>query len=68
MALAECDPLVDEGLVFADMLRMAGVSVELELYKGVTHEFVKMGRMLPEALQFHRDAGAALRRAFGLET
>lgn len=68
LALAECDPLVDEGLVFADMLRMAGVSVELELYKGVTHEFVKMGRMLPEALQFHRDAGAALRRGFGLET
>jgi acetyl esterase len=67
LALAECDPLVDEGLVFADMLRMAGVSVDLELYKGVTHEFVKMGRMLPEALQFHRDAAAALRRGFGLE-
>ncbi|MFM2112353.1 MAG: hypothetical protein RLZZ271_1013 [Pseudomonadota bacterium] len=68
LALAECDPLVDEGLVLADMLRMEGVPVELELYKGVTHEFVKMGRMIPEALQFHRDAGAALRRAFGLET
>jgi acetyl esterase len=67
IALAECDPLVDEGLVFADMLRMAGVPVDLDLYKGVTHEFVKMGRMIAEALQFHRDAGAALRRGFGLE-
>ncbi|MCE4555259.1 alpha/beta hydrolase [Roseateles cellulosilyticus] len=50
VVLAECDPLVDEGLAYADMLRAAGVAVELELFRGVTHDFIKMGRHIPEAL------------------
>ncbi|NML48295.1 alpha/beta hydrolase [Ramlibacter sp. G-1-2-2] len=62
--LAECDPLVDDGLAYADKLRAAGVAVELEIYRGVTHEFVKMGRALPEARQAHADASAALHKAF----
>lgn len=61
--LAECDPLVDEGIAYADTLRSAGVPVELEIYRGVTHEFIKMGRALPEARQAHADAAAALRHA-----
>lgn len=60
--LAECDPLVDEGLLYADRLRAAGVPVDLEIYRGVTHEFIKMGRAIPEARQAHRDAALALRR------
>lgn len=47
--LAEADPLVDEGLAYADVLRAAGVPVQLELMRGVTHDFIKMGRSLPEA-------------------
>lgn len=66
IALAECDPLVDEGVLYGDKLRMAGVAVELEIYRGVVHGFVQMGRALPEARRFHHDAAAALRRAFGL--
>jgi acetyl esterase len=62
--LAECDPLVDDGLAYADKLRAAGVPVDLEIYRGVTHEFIKMGRALPEARQAHADAAAALQRAF----
>jgi acetyl esterase len=62
--LAECDPLVDDGIAYADKLRAAGVAVELEIYRGVTHEFVKMGRALPEARQAHADASAALHKAF----
>jgi acetyl esterase len=61
--LAECDPLVDDGLAYADKLRAAGVAVQLEIYRGVTHEFIKMGRALPEARQAHADAAAALRQA-----
>jgi acetyl esterase len=61
--LAECDPLFDDGLAYADKLRAAGVVVDLEIYRGVTHEFIKMGRMLPEARQAHADAAAALRKA-----
>src|SRR5690606_15397280 len=55
LCLAELDPLVDEGVQYADMLRMAGVPVALEIYKGVTHEFIKMGRVIPEARQAHAD-------------
>jgi acetyl esterase len=66
IGLAECDPLVDEGVAYADRLRMAGVPVDLEIYHGVTHEFIKMGRALPEALRAHQDAARALRRAWGL--
>ena len=62
--LAECDPLFDDCLLYTDKLRAAGVPVALEIYRGVTHEFIKMGRILPEARQAHADAAAALREAF----
>lgn len=65
IGLAECDPLVDEGVLYGDKLRMAGVAVELEIYRGVVHGFVQMGRALPEARRFHEDAAAALRLALG---
>ncbi|MFT3815346.1 MAG: alpha/beta hydrolase [Acidovorax sp.] len=65
--LAECDPLVDEGVMYADLLRAAGVAVDLEIYRGVTHEFIKMGRAIPQARQAHADAARALRQAFALE-
>ncbi len=62
--LAECDPLVDEGLAYADKLRAAGVAVELELYRGMTHDFIKMGRALKEAGHAQAAAGAALKAAW----
>lgn len=65
--LAECDPLVDEGIAFADRLRAAGVPVDLELTRGVTHDFIKLGRVLPEAAAAQAMIGAALRRAFDLD-
>ena len=64
VGLAECDPLVDEGILYADKLRAAAVPVDLEIYRGVTHEFIKMGRVLPEARQAHADAARALRQSF----
>jgi acetyl esterase len=65
LGLAECDPLVDEGVAYADHLRLSGVSVDLEIYKGVVHSFIQMGRVIPEALTAHMDAARALRHAFG---
>ena len=62
--LAECDPLVDEGLAYADRLRWAGVAVELDLVRGVTHDFIKMGRVLPEAPAAMDAAARALSTAF----
>jgi acetyl esterase len=64
VGLAECDPLVDEGIAYADALRMAGVPVDLEIYRGVVHEFIKMGRVIPEAKEAHAAAAHALRKAF----
>jgi acetyl esterase len=61
--LAECDPLVDDGLAYADKLRAAGVKVELEIYRGVTHGFINMGRAIPEARQAHAQAAHALNMA-----
>lgn len=64
IGLAECDPLVDEGILYADRLRAAGVPVDLEIYRGVVHGFINMGRAIPEALTAHADAARSLRHAF----
>lgn len=64
IGLAECDPLFDEGIAYGDKLRAAGVPVELEVWRGVTHEFIKMGRVLAEARQAHTAAARALATAF----
>jgi acetyl esterase len=66
--LAECDPLVDEGLAYADRLRSAGVPVELELYRGMTHDFIKLGRALKEAGQAQAVAAASLQAAWKTDT
>lgn len=60
---AECDPLFDEGMQYADQLRHHGVAVDLNIYRGVVHGFIQMGRALPEALQAVQDASQALRAA-----
>ena len=62
--LAECDPVVDEGIAYADRLRAAGVAVEIEIYRGLTHDFIKMGRALKEAAWAQAVAGAALQAAW----
>ncbi len=64
LVVAECDALVDEAVAYGDLLRAAGVSVDLEIWRGVTHDFIKMGRMLPEAAQAQQAIGDALKRAF----
>ena len=63
VVLAECDPLVDEGLAYADHLRAAGVPVTLDLVRGMTHDFIKMGRALKEAGQALDLCALALREA-----
>ncbi len=65
IGLAECDSLTDEGVLYADRLRMAGVPVDLEIYAGVVHGFIQFGRAIPTALTAHNDAARALRHAFG---
>ena len=64
VGLAECDPLTDEGVAYADRLRLAGVAVDLEIYPGVVHGFIQFGRAIAPALTAHNDAARALRQAF----
>lgn len=65
IGLAECDPLTDEGVMYADRLRHAGVAVDLGIYAGVVHGFINFGRAIPEAMTAHNHAARALRNAFG---
>lgn len=67
LILAECDPLIDEGLAYADRLRCSGVAVDLELYRGLTHDFIKMGRALKEAGHAQAAAAQALRAAWRMD-
>lgn len=64
VCVAECDPLVDEGVAYADRLRAAGVPTQLELWRGVTHDFIKLGRAIPEARAAQAAIAQALRAAF----
>jgi acetyl esterase len=64
VCVAECDPLADEGVAYADRLRLAGVPVQLELWRGVTHDFIKLGRSIPEAVAAQNAIAQSLREAF----
>jgi acetyl esterase len=45
VAVAQFDPLRDEGTAYAEALRAVGVPVELASFDGLIHGFVDMGRM-----------------------
>ncbi|MCK1516311.1 alpha/beta hydrolase [Bradyrhizobium sp. 190] len=64
IVLAEYDPLVDEGRDYAARLRAAGVPVDLQIYPGMIHEFLRMGNVVADALQARAAIGQALARAF----
>lgn len=66
IGLAECDPLADEGRKYAKVLQDAGVPVQLTVWPGVVHDFINMGRFIPEAYQAHTAVAQALKVAFGL--
>jgi acetyl esterase len=67
IATAEYDPLSDEGAAYAEKLRACGNTVALRRYPGMIHEFFKMGGFVPDVVEAHADAAAALRAAFGVE-
>jgi acetyl esterase len=65
IGLAQCDALTDDGYLYADKLREAGVAVEVREWPGVIHDFINMGRFIPQAAEAHTAAAQALRQAFG---
>ena len=60
---AEVDPLRSEGDMLADRLRAAGVTVNQQLYRGVTHEFFGAAAAIPEAGEAQDYAARNLKRA-----
>ncbi len=64
IGLAECDPLTDEGKLYARKLEEAGVPTQLTIWPGVIHDFINLGRFLPEAADAHQQLAAALKRAY----
>lgn len=64
IGLAECDPLTDEGHLYAERLRQSGVPVELRVWPGVIHDFINLGRFIPEASDAHQGLAAALKQAY----
>jgi len=62
--LAECDPLHDEGLAYAKLLRAANVRVSVADYPGLIHDFILYQAVLPQAHDALVAAAKALRSAF----
>jgi acetyl esterase len=59
---AEFDPLRDEGMLYAERLAAAGVTVEAAIAPGMIHGFFSMYQAVPDAVPWIERAGAALRR------
>lgn len=64
IVLAEFDPLADEGRAYTARLEAAGVPVDLRVYPGMIHEFLRMGNVVADALQARAAIGQALANAF----
>lgn len=64
LILAECDPLHDEGVAYARHLQAAGVDVELKVYEGMTHDFMRMGAIIDEAEEAQRHIAERLVQVF----
>jgi acetyl esterase len=62
---ASHDPLRDEGERYAHNMKRAGVDVTLTRYNGVTHGFVSFADALDKGKTGIKEAGDALRAAFG---
>ncbi|GAA4332294.1 hypothetical protein GCM10023149_38490 [Mucilaginibacter gynuensis] len=63
---AQIDPLQSDGMMLADKLKAAGVTVDSKNYDGVTHEFFGMGAVVPQAMEAEMYAVGELKKAFGL--
>lgn len=62
IALAQYDPLVDEGRHYCERLGQAGVDAGCRLYEGMIHSFLQFGGLVPLARTAHLEAAAIMRR------
>jgi len=62
IALAQYDPLVDEGRRYCERLRQAEVAAESRLFDGMIHSFLQFGGLVGKAREAHGEVAAVLRR------
>jgi acetyl esterase/lipase len=62
---AEFDPFRDEGEVYAEALRVAGVAAEVTRHEGMIHYFYAMSRAIPYASEAIDQMGRTLQAALG---
>jgi acetyl esterase/lipase len=67
IVLAECDPLYDIGVAYAERLRADGVPVELRVYDGQIHAFFSFIGLFARGREAVIDAGKAVGAAFARE-
>ncbi len=65
---AEIDPLRDDGKLYAEKLKSAGVPVKRTVYSGVTHEFFGMGAAVAKGKLAMQEAAEGFETAFGRKT
>jgi acetyl esterase len=59
------DPLRDDGAMYADKLREAGVPVKLHNYEGMIHGFLWMSAVIDQAKALLDEIGEEVRAALG---
>ena len=64
IVLAEYDPLLDEGIAYAQCLKAEGVSVRLDIHDGMVHDFARLGNIVMEADDLRSDLADSLALAF----
>ena len=62
VVVAECDPLRDEAIAYAGLLEHFGVPVEILEAEGMLHGFLRMGHVIPDALDIIDDVATHLRQ------
>jgi len=60
VVVAECDPLRDEAIAYAGLLEHFGVRVEVLEAEGMLHGFLRMGHVIPDAMDIVDDVATHL--------
>ncbi|GAC1581348.1 MAG: alpha/beta hydrolase [Candidatus Elarobacter sp.] len=63
IVMAECDPLFDQGIAYAERLRADGVPVELRVYQGMIHAFFSFIAIFDQGREAVTQAGRAVGNA-----
>lgn len=64
LVLAEYDPLLDEGMAYAERLQASSVDTQVNVYAGMIHDFARLGNIVEEAGQVRQDLAKILAKAF----